>query len=265
MLRKTHDPLAWTLLVLAPLGCGARTTLDESFGGQAGSTSAGGSPAGSGGIAGSAGFGGGGISGSGGVAGSGIGGVAGTGIGGSGPGGSAGSAGSGGEPSPGRLRQACRDLCRPYSEVCPTEFQSVEDCTRDCVDSINDTPAACRGITANALECLGAWISPKGTCDDALTNAALYCQDELLEIDRCDDAPRPIPPDDCSGTATSTPEQCSVNLYCSNGTYWVECQENTPGSSQCLCASESAASTLTVYGPGGDACSEALVRCGFAI
>jgi hypothetical protein len=143
------------------------------------------------------------------------------------------------------------------------EFGSVDECTRDCVESLNDTPAACRELTASALDCLGANLSNDATCEESLTKATFYCQEELLAIDSCNDVPRPDPPSDCTGTATTVPESCTVNLYCDNGNYYVGCKQVDPQQSACSCSSDFASTTLTVYGPASDACSEALIRCGY--
>jgi hypothetical protein len=129
---------------------------------------------------------------------------------------------------------------------------------------LNDTPVACRELTAEALDCLGANLAADATCEEALTKATFYCQDELVAIDSCNDVPRPDPPLDCSGTATTLPESCTVNLTCSNGNYYVGCKQVDPQQSFCSCSSDSSSTTLTVYGAAGDACGEALTRCGYA-
>jgi hypothetical protein len=130
---------------------------------------------------------------------------------------------------------------------------------------LNDTPVACRELTADALDCLGAYLTSDTTCEEALTKATFYCQDELLAIDACNDVPRPDPPLDCTGTATTSPESCTVSLTCSNGSYDVACKRIDPQQSFCSCSSDSSSSTLTVYGTSDDACSEALTRCGYGI
>jgi hypothetical protein len=262
MPRTAYGALACLLFSAASVACGARTTLsdDESFGGRGGAASAGAAPTGPGG---SYGAGAGGVAGHAGAAASG--GVAGGGVAGSPSGESAGSAGAGGEPTLERLSEACRALCRPYTQVCPSEFPDADSCVDECMESVTGDPSPCRNLTVPVLECLGASLFSSNSCEDSLAKAAANCEYELFQLERCHDVPAPPPPDDCSGTSTSTLDTCSVALFCDNGNYWVTCEQVSPEFSSCECTSQWAITSLSVEGPGKMACSEALVRCGYGL
>ncbi len=264
------------LPLLVMIGCGARTTIDQSDYDEAGWGA-------SGGVAGT-GANGSGATGSGatgsGATGSGATSTGGVSNGGASTGGSISTGGSvsvgggttagsggvaGGDGMPGPLKEACQNFCAPYVAVCPGEYTSAEQCALECRANLVDSSKPCKRASADALDCLGASIVTSLSCDQAILAAYNACADLIAATDKCDDGSQP-PPDPgpgCSGTESSSPEICSLTVTCGSQTYSTNCYYVSDQSSYCECKGPSSGSGFEADISLDQACTYAAQYCGF--
>ncbi len=246
------------------IGCGARTTIDQSeyyddAGFGAGNVSGSGA-AGNGGVSAAGGSGSGGIS-TGGASAGGTSSVGGTG--GTSSGGVAGSGGVGGDPMPGRLKAACENFCNPYVAVCPQEYDSANSCALECLGNLADATKPCRRATADALECVAASLNTSLSCEQATLTAYDRCLDQIAATEKCNEMEPPPPPDGCAAMESGSPESCSLTISCSNQSYYVGCYYMTEGESYCECSSNSTGTGFNAEISIEKACAYAAQFCGF--
>jgi len=273
------------LVVLA--GCGGRsTTLDPdsvpvaenepSTGGSSGKSSGAGNAPGAGSTTGSgaaptgSGSATAGTPGKGGTAG---GGATGSGSGGSSPSGGASTGGAG--PTIDPYLPACNDYCSVVSSgVCPSQFNSFQECNGACQQEVTQQTASCQKSAVALLACLTSAFRNNAGCAEIDQLFVGKCSQLATAYQACVDTgpepgPKPPPVSTCSSSGNSGGGACSLNVKCDSGAYYtVSCYQANAEQSSCSCSSMSpdgsgSGSSFSLNESVNVACYDSIAVCGF--
>ena len=179
--------------------------------------------------------------------------------------GGAASGGQGGSTA-GSLLAACTNFCDSVRKgACRNE--AIPNCVNDCASGPLSEGDPCQQLASVVLNCESPILATtRGRCSDAAEIASTKCQAPIAAYLACQTAtPVPDPPPlSCSGTGTGSPQSCSEEYHCSDGTYYsAACQQVTPNQSSCTCKTSEGTYAAPVLNEGVNlACSDAIAICG---
>jgi hypothetical protein len=190
-------------------------------------------------------------------------------------GGPAGGSASGGAPTV--FLNSCADYCSTTMQgVCPSQIP-LDECQSSCASELSNQSLQCQRTASALLDCLTTVYRNSSNCADVAQLSVAKCAELEASYVRCSGpatnpvpTPAPQPPIPvCSSSGNSGNGACSLDVKCTNGTYYsVACRQTSPTQSSCSCSSSSSSGSASSVGLSLNesitfACYDSLAVCGF--